>query len=116
MTQKTPVIEAANLTVSIPEGPHYFFQPTYRLDILIDVSIAVSPGEIVCVVGESGSGKTTFGRALLGLLRPSGGEIRLDGVALADFSKRVSARCAKRPPCCSRTRPRPSIRASASAR
>ena len=88
MTPKTPVIEAANLTVSIPEGPHYFFQPTYRLDILIDVSIAVSPGEIVCVVGESGSGKTTFGRTLLGLMRPSGGEIRLDGVVLADFSKR----------------------------
>jgi peptide/nickel transport system ATP-binding protein len=35
-----------------------------------------SPGEIVCIVGESGSGKTTFGRALLGLIKPSAGEIR----------------------------------------
>ncbi|KQY42568.1 ABC transporter ATP-binding protein [Rhizobium sp. Root483D2] len=87
MTLKNPVISADHLTVSVPEGPHYFFQPTYKLDILIDVSIAVRAGEIVSIVGESGSGKTTFGRALMGLMRPSGGEIRLDGTALPDFSK-----------------------------
>lgn len=88
MSRKPPVIATDRLTVSVPEGPHYFFQPTYKLDILIDVSIAVHPGEIVCVVGESGSGKTTFGRALIGLMRPAAGEIRLDGTALPDFSKK----------------------------
>lgn len=43
----------------------------------IDLSIA--PGEIVTVVGESGCGKSTLGRAILGLLRPSAGQILYQG-------------------------------------
>ena len=43
------------------------------------VSLGVAVGETLAVVGESGAGKTTFGRAVVGLLRPSGGQIRLEG-------------------------------------
>ncbi len=43
------------------------------------VSFSVRQGEILGLVGESGCGKTTLGRAVLGLQRESGGEIRLDG-------------------------------------
>ncbi len=52
------------------------------LDILIDVSLALAPGETLAVVGESGSGKTTLGRVLNGLIRPSAGTVRFDGQAL----------------------------------
>jgi peptide/nickel transport system ATP-binding protein len=44
-----------------------------------DASVAVQPGQAIGIVGESGSGKTTLARVLAGLLRPSHGEVVLDG-------------------------------------
>jgi len=43
------------------------------------VDLAVSPGEVVGLLGGNGAGKTTLIRMLLGLLRPSDGDIRLFG-------------------------------------
>jgi ABC-2 type transport system ATP-binding protein len=44
------------------------------------LSFAVNPGEIVGIVGTNGAGKTTTLRAIVGLLRPSGGCIRVAGM------------------------------------
>ncbi|MEU6624914.1 ATP-binding cassette domain-containing protein [Streptomyces litmocidini] len=43
------------------------------------VSFALTPGSCLALVGESGSGKTTTVRMLVGLERPDGGTVRLDG-------------------------------------
>jgi oligopeptide/dipeptide ABC transporter ATP-binding protein len=43
------------------------------------VSIAIEPGEVICLVGESGCGKTTTGKIVAGLLPPTAGEVRFDG-------------------------------------
>jgi branched-chain amino acid transport system ATP-binding protein len=55
-------------------GVHYG-----RIHALRAVSLRVQAGEIVAVLGSNGAGKSTTLRAISGLLRPSGGEILLDG-------------------------------------
>jgi zinc/manganese transport system ATP-binding protein len=50
-------------------------------DVLENVSLAIRPGEFIGVLGPNGSGKTTLMRAILGLLPPSGGQIRVFGRA-----------------------------------
>jgi branched-chain amino acid transport system ATP-binding protein len=47
--------------------------------VLRDVSLTVSPGEVVALLGPNGAGKTTTLRACSGLIRPDKGRIRLDG-------------------------------------
>ena len=47
--------------------------------VLADVSLAIRPGEFIGVFGPNGAGKTTLLHAILGLLRPSAGEIKVFG-------------------------------------
>jgi len=44
-----------------------------------DVSFAVREGEILGIIGPNGSGKSTLFNCVLGQLRPTGGEVRVDG-------------------------------------
>lgn len=48
--------------------------------ILGGISFDVMPGEFVSIVGPSGAGKTTLLRVLSGLMMPSGGSVKFDGV------------------------------------
>jgi len=48
-------------------------------DIISNVSFGLGDGEVLAVVGPNGSGKTTLLRALLGMIRPSSGEVSLMG-------------------------------------
>ena len=47
--------------------------------VLHDVSLAIKPGEFIGVLGPNGAGKTTLMRAILGLLTPSTGTLRVHG-------------------------------------
>ncbi len=57
-----------------------------------DAGFALGAGELVGVVGPNGSGKTTLVRMLLGVLAPDGGEVRVAGRPVADWSRRELAR------------------------
>jgi zinc/manganese transport system ATP-binding protein len=47
--------------------------------VLADISFAIGPGEFIGVLGPNGAGKTTLMRAILGLLPPSAGQVRVFG-------------------------------------
>jgi len=49
------------------------------IQILHGVSLHVNPGEVVAVIGPNGAGKSTTFKAVMGLIRVLGGEIRYDG-------------------------------------
>ncbi|MFT4192761.1 MAG: ABC transporter ATP-binding protein [Comamonas sp.] len=53
-----------------------------------DVSFTLSAGETLGIVGESGSGKSTVARLVLGLTRPDGGRVLLDGQPWSELSER----------------------------
>jgi branched-chain amino acid transport system ATP-binding protein len=50
--------------------------------VLFGLSFAIAPGETLALMGRNGMGKTTTVRAVMGLLRPSGGTIRFAGTDL----------------------------------
>lgn len=51
--------------------------------VLHDVDLTVGPGEVHALVGFNGSGKSTLMRAALGMIRPQGGFVLIDGVEVA---------------------------------
>ncbi|MFF3373968.1 ATP-binding cassette domain-containing protein [Streptomyces sp. NPDC002680] len=67
----TPLLDVSELRVTYP-GRGFRARPR---EVLHGVSLTVDEGETLGIVGESGSGKTTIGRAVLGLVKPSGGRI-----------------------------------------
>lgn len=69
------LLEAVQLSVAPPGQP-----ATLR-----GVSFRVEPGQAMGVIGPSGAGKSTLARAVCGVWRPAGGQIRLDGATLDQY-------------------------------
>ena len=55
----------------------------HRVEAVADLTFHVGTGEFACLVGPSGCGKTTLLRCLAGLLAPTAGTVRVDGVPVA---------------------------------
>lgn len=68
-----PVLEVKALTHTYSAGT------PFEHKAIEDVNLEVMPGEFLGIIGHTGSGKSTLIQHLNGLLRPTGGEIRLDG-------------------------------------
>jgi ABC-type multidrug transport system fused ATPase/permease subunit len=68
----SPQIEVRNVSLTYPGSP----RPT-----LVDVSLNVSPGEMIAITGPSGAGKTSLVDLMLGVIHPSLGEVTISGVS-----------------------------------
>ncbi len=55
--------------------------------ILNNINLDVETGEIVSIMGQSGSGKTTLLKLMTGLIKPTSGEILIDGADIARLSE-----------------------------
>ncbi len=76
-----PVIEIQNLSMRF--GDH---------QVLRDISLVLPAGQTLVVIGESGCGKTVLLKAMNGLLRPTLGEVRFEGIPLARMNEHELAR------------------------
>lgn len=65
---RPPLLAASGLTVAYEGKP-----------VLQDVNLTFCQGEVVAIMGDNGSGKTSLLAAVIGLVKPSAGSIRLDG-------------------------------------
>ena len=65
-----------------------------HVDAVVDANLSLSSdvAEIFTVIGESGSGKTTLARMILGLERPTSGDIVFEGQSNADRQSRAARR------------------------
>jgi len=71
-----PIIELCNVTVRYQQ-----------LVAVEDVTLSVTPGEFLALIGPNGSGKTTLVKAMLGLVEPASGSVRLFGQRPQDLGR-----------------------------
>src|SRR4051812_43534063 len=62
------------------------------LHALRDVSVDLEQGEILAVIGPNGSGKTTMINVVSGVIRPTSGQVRMDGKVLTGLPSHRVAR------------------------
>jgi len=76
LTFKVPIFDVKNLSFRVR-----------GVDILSQISLEIFHGEYIAIIGPNGGGKTTLIRMLLGLEKPSSGEVRLFGKKLKNFKE-----------------------------
>ncbi len=76
------MIEAENVHYSYPN----------KVEALKGISLSIKDGEFVAIMGQNGAGKSTFVKHFNGLLKPSQGTVRIDGVETTKSSVASLAR------------------------
>ncbi|MCP4560011.1 MAG: ABC transporter ATP-binding protein [Bosea sp.] len=77
----TPLLQAKDLRISF-----------YGVQAADGVNLDIREGEFLAIIGPNGSGKTTFLNLCTGYLRPSSGEVYLDGKPITAMAPRTIAR------------------------
>jgi peptide/nickel transport system ATP-binding protein len=79
-----PLLEVADLKVHFPIRRGLLQRAVGAVRAVDGVSLRLSPGRTLALVGESGCGKTTAGKAILRLIDPTAGAVRLAGREVDD--------------------------------
>jgi len=87
----TPILEVQDVTRSFRLKTGLFTRAA-KLDAVRGVSLTLQKGEVLGLVGESGCGKSTLARMLLGLDRPTSGEVRFQGEPVSAIDRRKFTR------------------------
>ena len=86
VADKTVLLEVEDLKVQFKLKRPSLFAAAPVLHAVDGVSFKIDRGQTLGLVGESGCGKTTTGRALLGLVKASGGKLLFEGTDLTTIS------------------------------
>jgi peptide/nickel transport system ATP-binding protein len=81
-------LKVNHLKVYYPVRGGFFRRIVDYVKAVDDISFELRQGETYGLVGESGCGKTTTGRAIIGLIKATAGEILLEGTDLTKLSRR----------------------------
>ncbi len=92
MPEMPPFLDVVDLKVHFPIRRGVLQRTVGHVLAVDGVSLAISAGRTLALVGESGCGKTTVGKALLQLVKPTAGSVRLGGSELVGMQgKRLRA-------------------------
>src|SRR6218665_1151723 len=85
------VIELKDVHVRYNTRASSLFRPQF-VDALNGVSLTVKRGQTLGIVGETGSGKSTSAKVLIGLEKPTSGQVVFDGEPVRSFTPAVRKR------------------------
>ncbi|MCW5748813.1 MAG: ATP-binding cassette domain-containing protein, partial [Alphaproteobacteria bacterium] len=86
-TSAPAVVEVRGLKKHFPVRKGLLRRTVGHVFAVDGVSFSIGEGETLGLVGESGCGKTTVGRAVLRLVEPTDGSIRLEGTDITHLGK-----------------------------
>ena len=88
MTESTPILEVKDLKKHFPVKKGLLRRTVGQVYAVDGISFTVGEGETLGLVGESGCGKSTAGRAILRLIEPTSGVVKMQGQDISGLSKK----------------------------
>ena len=77
-----PILKIKNLSVEFPLFGGIFQREVAKVNAVKNLSVNIEQGKTIGIVGESGSGKSTFGKAILNVLKLTAPDVRVSGEVL----------------------------------
>jgi oligopeptide/dipeptide ABC transporter ATP-binding protein len=88
MVERTPILEVKDLKKHFPVKKGLLRRTVGQVYAVDGISFTIGEGETLGLVGESGCGKSTAGRAILRLIEPTSGTVKMMGQDISGLSKK----------------------------